>query len=148
MRNRETLGNVIFADPTASEAIGYVSIGEKRRARKQLRQGRSFPDSKNVIDVVHAKQTNIEPEINPVVVYSARNELAITQPPQILKARDPQTVRITELNQQLALLWTKKHEGQISNREYRTQQQELASKLHEAERQRGHKPIRTKRKSP
>ena len=137
MRNRETLGNVIFADPTASKAVEYVSIGEKRCARKQLRLSRNSPDSENVIGMVHT-------EVNPVVIYPAINELAITQPPQILKTKDPQTARITEIRKQLESLWIKKESGEISPKEYRERQQELAGILHDAERQMEHKPIRTK----
>lgn len=61
------------------------------------------------------------------------------------KAAQPPTNRITELNGQLSTLWQQKITGEISPKEYKTRQQELARKLHEAERQRGHKPVRTKR---
>ena len=53
--------------------------------------------------------------------------------------------RIAELNGQLSTLWQQKKTGEISPKEYRTRQQELASILHEAERQRGHRSIRTKK---
>lgn len=60
------------------------------------------------------------------------------------KAAQPTTNRITDLNGQLSTLRQQKKAGKISPKEYRTQQRELASILHETERRRGHKPIRTK----
>jgi len=130
MRNRETFGNTIFRDPTASQAVQYVSIGEKRLVRKQLNQSRDFPD-------------NVKPETNSTNIYSARNEVT-TKYPAILKTVDPQTARVTEIRKQLESLWAQKKNGEISPKEYRKQQQELASELHHTERQRGQKATRTK----
>jgi len=79
---------------------------------------------------------------------STQKESFLDQTP-ISKSEGMQTIqsqanKITELNGQLSVLWRQKQTGEISPKEYRTLQQELASKLHDAERQRGHKPIRTK----
>ena len=51
---------------------------------------------------------------------------------------------VADLNGQLSTLWELKTTGEITPKEYRAKQQELTSKLHGTERQRGHKPIRTK----
>lgn len=53
---------------------------------------------------------------------------------------------ISELNGELSTLWKLKKTGEINPMKYRVKQQELASKLHEAERQRGNKPVRTTNK--
>lgn len=121
MRNRAEapLSNQTFQDVTAWRAI--INIGG-----------------------AEIKQPNLE-QLHSITVFSSEVAQKIEQP-HVVKSKDPQTVRITELNQQLALLWTKKHEGQISNREYRTQQQEFVKQLHEEMEKRGHRLIRTKKK--
>lgn len=91
---------------------------------------RSFPDITAWRAVRNAGKSGM-----PVTIFQLESSQA-TQPP---------TNRITELNGQLSVLWQQKKTGEISPKEYRTRQQELASILHEAERQRGHKPIRTKK---
>lgn len=66
--------------------------------------------------------------------------------PEKLQVTQLTTNKIAELNGQLSTLWQRKKTGEISPKEYRVRQQELAGKLYEAESQRGHKPIRTKAK--
>lgn len=63
-----------------------------------------------------------------------------------VRSINPQTVRITELNQQLASLRMQKKEGLINRSEYGTRQQQLASKLQEEMIKAGHKSVRTKKK--
>ncbi len=63
------------------------------------------------------------------------------------KNKDPLTIQITSYNKQLEDLNRQFKQGLISRSGHKAQRQPIVVKLHEAMRESGRKPIRTKKKS-
>jgi len=133
---------------------------EQHSDRKELRPHKRAKETKRKSPFKYAVNTNVPPEFKfcvrivpsptkdegtlttkktkPVVLYEN------TAPKKSNTNEDPLTTRITNIRKQLESLRIQRKNGEISPKEYRRTQQELASELHETERQRGNKPIRTK----